>query len=102
MSATGSVDIKLNGREFRVACSPEEMDSLQAAASLLDAKMGELAKQTRSTGERLAVMAALNLAHELISLKNPPAPIDEQEARRRIQAMEASLDAVLIAQEGAL
>ncbi|MBU3989697.1 MAG: cell division protein ZapA, partial [Gammaproteobacteria bacterium] len=57
MSST--LDIKLQGREYRVACAPEEFDTLSAAAVLLDARMGEAARTTRSTGERLAVVAAL-------------------------------------------
>lgn len=98
MSAT--LDIKLQGRDFRVACAPEEREALLAVVAFLDWKMGEIAKQTKSTGERLAVMTALNLAHELISLKEEPsAPIDAKDLRRRIQAMEASLDAALEPQE---
>jgi len=68
MSAANTIDIKLHGREFRVACPPEEKDDLLAVAAFLDWKMGEIAKQTKSSGERLAVMTALNLAHELINI----------------------------------
>ena len=103
MSTT--LDIKIQGREYRVACAPEEAGSLQAAAELLDARMSEIAKATRSTGERLAVMTALNLAHELNSIQQnataAPADqaIDEEESLRRIDAIEARLDAVLAPQE---
>lgn len=105
MSTT--LDIKIQGREYRVACPPGEVDSLQAAADLLDARMDELAKATKSTGERLAVMAALNLAHELNAARQgqpiaPAAPektIDEEVARRRIKAIEARLDEALAPQE---
>lgn len=97
MSAT--LDITIHGKEFRVACSPAEKDDLLAAAAFLDWKMGEIAKQTKSGGERLAVMTALNLAHELISLKDPEGSIDAKDARRRIAAMEARLDAALAPQE---
>jgi cell division protein ZapA len=99
MSAN-TLDIKLHGKEYRVACPPEEKDDLLAVAAFLDWKMGEIAKQTKSTGERLAVMTALNLAHELISLKEePPTSIDAKDAKRRIAAMEARLDTVLATQE---
>jgi cell division protein ZapA len=103
MSTT--LDIKIQGREYRVACAPGETDSLQAAAELLNARMEEIAKATKSTGERLAVMAALNLAHELNQARqgNPVAadasnPIDAAEARRRIKAIEARLDEALAPQ----
>ena len=103
MSTT--LDIKIQGREYRVACAPEEAGSLQAAADLLDARMSEIAKATRSTGERLAVMTALNLAHELSSVQQDATPeavdqgIDDEESLRRIKSIEARLDAVLAPQE---
>ena len=99
MSST-TLDIHLQGREFRVACAPEEKEALLAAVAFLDARMAEIARKTKSTGERLAVMTALNLAHELTSLKKLPAqPLDVTELKRRIGAMEARLDAALVEQE---
>ncbi len=108
MSAT--LDIKLQGREYRVACAPEEFDALTAAAALLDAKMSEVAKTTRTTGERLAVVAALNLAYELNGLRQPGSPIgstsalaantiDAENLRRRIKNIEARLDEALARQD---
>jgi cell division protein ZapA len=99
MSAADTLDIKLHGKEFRVACAPAEKDDLLAVVAFLDWKMAEIAKQTRSTGERLAVMTALNLAHELINLKEPAGSIDARDVKRRIAAMEARLDAALAPQE---
>ncbi|MFN6961711.1 MAG: cell division protein ZapA [Rhodocyclaceae bacterium] len=102
---TITLDIKIQGREYRVACAAEEVDALQAAAALLDARMGEIAKATRSTGERLAVMTALNLAHELNAARQnataapPGQAIDEGESLRRIRAIEARLDEALAPQE---
>jgi cell division protein ZapA len=100
MSSADTLDIKLHGKEFRVACAPADKENLLAIVAFLDWKMGEIARQTRSTGERLAVMTALNLAHELINLKEEPTTsIDDQELRRRIEVMEARLDAALAPQE---
>jgi cell division protein ZapA len=102
---TTTLDIKIQGREYRVACAPEELASLQAAAELLDARMNDIAKATKSTGERLAVMTALNLAHELNAAAQhataTPADqaIDGEESRRRIKSIEARLDEVLAPQE---
>lgn len=98
MSAN-TLDIKLLGKDYRVACPPEERESLQAAVELLDERMGEMATKSKSTGERLAVMTALNLAHELLSQKNPGAGVDRHDLKRRISAMEARLDAALALQE---
>jgi cell division protein ZapA len=111
MSTT--LDIKIQGREYRVACPPEEVESLQSAAELLNARLNEIANATKSTGERLAIMTALNLAHEVDAAKytalpqshkasaseNTIAPaIDDGEALRRIEAIEARLDAALARQ----
>ncbi|MFN3884008.1 MAG: cell division protein ZapA [Rhodocyclaceae bacterium] len=102
---TITLDIKIQGRQYRVVCAPEEIDALQAAAALLDAKMSEIAQATKSTGERLAVMTALNLAHELNAARQnaTAAPagqaIDGGESLRRIQAIEARLDEALAPQE---
>jgi cell division protein ZapA len=102
---TTTLDILIQGREYRVACAAEEAGSLQAAAELLDARMSDIAKATKSTGERLAVMTALNLAHELNSVQQhattPPADqaIDDAESMRRIKSIEARLDEVLAPQE---
>jgi cell division protein ZapA len=95
-----TLDITLQGREFRVACAPDEREDLLAAVALLETRMNEMAAQTRASGERLAMMAALNLAHELTSLKKEPPPLlDTPDARRRIKSMEARLDAALAEQE---
>jgi len=93
-----TLDIVLMGREYRVACAPEERDALQNAVTLVDEKMRDIGEKTKSTGERLAVMTALNLAHELLSIKLPGG-FDMQEFRRRIGAMQAQLDEAMASQE---
>jgi cell division protein ZapA len=99
MSTANTIDIQLRGKEYRVACAPEEKDDLLAVVAFLEWKMGEIAKQTKSNGERLAVMTALNLAHELINIKEPAGSIDAKDVKGRIAVMEARLDAALASQE---
>jgi len=65
------VSVNILGKEYQVACPDEEKDALIASAQMLHNNM----EQIRSTGkivglDRIAVMAALNLAHDLISLQN--------------------------------
>jgi cell division protein ZapA len=96
------LDVKIMGREYRVACQPDERDALQAAVAMVDNKMREIAQRTKSTiAERVAVMAALNIAHERLAL--PGAAADETVAspdmKRRIEDMGARLDAVLVPQQ---
>lgn len=101
------LDVKIMGREYRVACAPDERDALIAAVELVDNKMREIAQRTRSTiAERVAVMAALNIAHEKLALEKTPAALADAEAalassetKRRISAMGARIDAVLAAQQ---
>lgn len=66
MSATEPVTIRLLDREYTVGCEPDERASLVAAAQLLDDKMREIRGNNRMAAlDRVAVLAALNLAHEL-------------------------------------
>lgn len=71
MSATEPVVIRLLDREYTVGCGPDERDSLLAAAKLLDNKMREIRGNNRMAAlDRVAVLAALNLAHELQQMRS--------------------------------
>jgi cell division protein ZapA len=64
------VNVKILDREFTVGVEPEERESLMAAAHLLDARMREIRGSNRMAAlDRVAVLTALNLAHELLQLK---------------------------------
>ncbi|MBS0199053.1 MAG: cell division protein ZapA, partial [Proteobacteria bacterium] len=53
-------------RDYSVGCEPEERDDLVAAARMLDQRMRDIRGNNRMAAiERVAVLAALNLAHEL-------------------------------------
>jgi len=65
-----TIEVNLLGRTYRVACDDDERDALMQAVAYLDAKMNEIHKAGKVMGaERIAVMAALNVAHELLSVK---------------------------------
>jgi len=94
-----TIEITVLGRTYRVACEPGEREALTQAVAYLDAKMGEIRKIGKTAGtERIAVMAALNIAHELLSTR-VGGGLDVGQARRRIAAIEAQLDAALAQQE---
>ncbi|HPA02558.1 MAG TPA: cell division protein ZapA [Chiayiivirga sp.] len=60
------VNVRIADREYMVACEPHERESLIEAARLLDGRMREIRTANRMAGiDRIAVLAALNLAHEL-------------------------------------
>ena len=66
MSNSEPVGVRVLDREYTVGVSAEERDGLLAAARLLDARMRELRGNNRMVAlDRIAVLAALNLAHEL-------------------------------------
>ena len=70
------LDITLLGKEYRVACPIEERHALLAAVAYVDEKMHDIAEKTKSNiSERIAVLAALNIAHEHLSLKQQPAEL---------------------------
>ncbi|MCM8612249.1 cell division protein ZapA [Accumulibacter sp.] len=106
---TSFLDITLLGKEYRVACPPEQRGALLDAAGYVDGKMRDIAEKTRNNiAERIAVMAALNIAHEHLGLDQgivaqhqkieSEIGLDMEALRRRISAMEAELDAVLKSQ----
>ena len=64
------VNVRILDREYTVGVGPGERDGLTAAAHLLDARMREIRGANRMAAiDRVAVLAALNLAHELLQLR---------------------------------
>jgi cell division protein ZapA len=109
---TITLDVTILGREFRIACKENEREELTQAVALLDRRMREIRDAGKVNGtDRIAVMAALNIAHELLRERREPAvsaaasvpatsgAIDGEAARRRIEAMQAAIDKALAGQE---
>ena len=107
--ATGSsvtLDVTIVGREFKVACKESERAELSEAVAYLDRQMREIRDRGKISGiERIAVMAALNIAHDLLrerrGVRTTSAgnSIDGESARRRIQAMQTAIEQTLASQE---
>jgi len=94
-----TVEVNLLGRTYRVACEDDERESLMQAVAYLDGKMNEIRKAGKVMGaERNAVMAALNVAHELLSMRLGGG-FDLGQAKRRISALESKLDEAIAKQE---
>ena len=97
--APKTVEVNLLGRTYRVACADGEREALMQAVAYLDGKMNEIRKSGKVMGaERIAVMAALNVAHELLSVKLG-AGFDVGQAKRRLSSIESQLDAAIAKQE---
>jgi cell division protein ZapA len=98
MSEVKGLDVSIMGREFRVACPEDEQDELLAAVSYLDRKMREIRDSGKVIGvERIAIMAALNIAHELLTTRT--GGFDIGDFKRRIGSMQEQLDQALEDQE---
>lgn len=93
MSETLEVD--LFGKSYRVACEPDERDSLVQAVALIDERAAAIRGKTRSASERLAAMVALELAHELVQLRSAGGGLAEAPLKRRIESIEARIAAAL-------
>jgi len=89
------VNLRVLDREFLVACKPEERAGLVAAAEQVDRQLRELRRAHPSANvERLAVLMALNLSHELSGLRRTQ---DERDARleRSLSDLNGRLDALM-------
>ncbi|HET9577286.1 MAG TPA: cell division protein ZapA [Usitatibacter sp.] len=100
--AKGALTINLLGREFRVACPEGEERSLLASVEYVNRKMKEIRDTGKVVGnERVALLAALNIAHEFLSNpgKSSGAGVDAAAIRRRMEAMQETLDSALAADQ---
>ncbi len=73
------VSLNIMGKEYRIACDEEEQEDLIHSAQKLDVQMRKMRDSGKITGpDRIAVMAALNLAHELQMMKNKNAELNQR------------------------
>lgn len=93
MSEAKTLQIAIMGREFRVACPEDEQAGLLEAVDYLNRKMLEIRDAGKVIGlERIAIMAALNIAHEYLSTKGAGGAFDMAEIKRRMNHMETVID----------
>ncbi|MDF3982646.1 cell division protein ZapA [Luteibacter sp. PPL201] len=89
------VALRLLDREFHIACAPEERAGLVAAAQFLDGKMRELKSNAKVPGfDRIAVLAAVSIAHELLTLRGERAN-QEQALTDGLAALRKKLDGLV-------
>lgn len=93
------LDVTILGREFRIACPEEERQGLLDAVAYLDRKMREIKDSGKVVGvERIAVMAALNIAHDLLATR-VGGGFDMGDLKRRMSGMQAVIDEALAEQD---
>ena len=88
------INISIMGREFSVACPPEEHAELMDAARYLDKNMNEIKKTGKIIGaERCAIMAALNITNDLLQLRRATA--GQEHVQERLNSLQDRIDEVL-------
>jgi cell division protein ZapA len=70
MINSGPIRFRILGKEYNIICPIDERDDLLAASTYLNNKIQEIKKTGKINGsERIVIMAALDLAHELLQHK---------------------------------
>ena len=92
-----AVTVRILDKEYRVSCGPDEQEGLRESSRMLDRRMREIRQTGRVVGtDRIAVMAALNIAYELIKIQNNQLQ-DEQDLEWRLGNLQRHLgDALAI------
>lgn len=97
--AEKQLDVAIMGREFRVSCPVNEEAALVQAATYLDARMRELRDSGNVMGiDKIAIMAALNIAHEYMNSQLADG-VDIADFKRRIGRMQNTIDLALKEQQ---
>ena len=98
-NATKTLEVKILDRELRIACPEEERGELLDAVAYLDKRMREIRDAGKIASiERIALMAALNITHELLGMKVGRG-IDLSDFKRRMDSMQAAIDQALADQD---
>jgi len=96
MSGTSNpITVRILDKEFRVACTDDERDDLLRAARFLNDRMAEIRNGGKVIGtDRIAVMAALNIAHELLQCQSKVDDVD-QTLHGRIKQIQHKIEIAL-------
>ena len=90
-----AVTVHVLDKEYRIACPAEERDNLLASASYLNHAIQEIRDTGKVVGaDRIIVMAALNIAHELLKHQSQKDAI-AQSFSPRIKVLQHKVDAAL-------
>lgn len=94
-----TVSVRILEKEYQVACPEEEVDALTASARYLDRQMSEIRDTGKVFGlDRIAVMAALNIANELLSDKGRADAVSG-EMEDRVRSLNDRISEVLAEQK---
>jgi cell division protein ZapA len=90
------IGVRILEKDYQVACLPEERTELLDSAEFVNAKMREIRDSANVVGlDRIAVMAALNLANELLRLRRRDQSVDGGDAGQKIRQMRERVESAI-------
>lgn len=93
--SSDGITIHILDKEYMIACDKDERHDLQRSADYLDKKMREIRDSGKIVGsDRIAVMAALNISHELLTQDGSTSKTDAS-VGSRIQSIQEKIDDAL-------
>ena len=96
MSSSSSVTVHILDKEYSIMCPQEERTNLVSAARYLDGKMREIRSSGKVIGaDRIAVMAALNITHDLLHKQEVPEVQTSSSTREQVRDLLERVDLVL-------
>lgn len=95
MAEAKTLELSILGREYRVNCPDGAEEELKESARALNARMNEIKSASANAGkvlsaDRIAVIAALNLTHQLLSLENV-----QKTENSQLKQLESAIDRAL-------
>ena len=94
------ITVKILDRDYKLAVSPEDKDRLLAAARLVDSRMRSIRDSGKVAGQdRIAVMVALQLAHELSDPSNASATLRSARSAEKLRKIHDDLDEAIKRQD---
>lgn len=94
MSESTQIKLKIMGREIQVACKPGEKDAVLKAAEYVGTEMQAIkSKAASQSAEKVAIITAMNMANELLRLREQSSNLDA--ASQKIIDMQEALSAAL-------
>lgn len=95
MSEKNSINIKIMGRDYQIACGPDEEDALRQSATYLNKQMEKIKKHGSTLSfEKVVVMTALNISHELLQ-NTQQADDSENGAQQFLTHLEKKIESAL-------
>lgn len=98
------IEISILGREYMLACRPSEKERLAAATQLIEERTRKIQEAGKIAGnERIAVMAAIQTAVELLAMRAPDGPLSNVQLgdyKQKINDLNRILDKARLPSEG--